>query len=181
MLLLRFPILQHLHQVGDFPCSSGVSGVGSRSGTCPVAMPIIDLASWLGSRGVFSWASDKVESAFAQAPLPEPVSVPPPNQGDNCRHGGDATGTLFAASRAALFKLTHYPREGRDQLCAVQANSPKTLWGINLRYRFGIKHIGHTPHRVLSHKADEKRRPGAALRGMRQDDGSCFLYAPVGP
>src|SRR2546429_6807571 len=34
------------------PCSSGV---GSRSGFSPVAMSIIDLASWLGSRGV--WGS----------------------------------------------------------------------------------------------------------------------------
>ena len=28
-----------------------ISGVGSRSGFCPVAMSMIDLASWFGSRG----------------------------------------------------------------------------------------------------------------------------------
>jgi hypothetical protein len=37
---------------GSLPCSSGV---GSRSGFCPVAMSIIDLASWLGSLGRLGW------------------------------------------------------------------------------------------------------------------------------
>src|SRR5258705_9840592 len=34
------------------------SGVGSRSGLCPVAMSMIDLASWLGSRGRLRFALD---------------------------------------------------------------------------------------------------------------------------
>ena len=37
---------------GSLPCSSGV---GSRSGFSPVAMSIIDLASWLGSLGRLGW------------------------------------------------------------------------------------------------------------------------------
>src|SRR3954453_10174475 len=35
-------------KVGSLPCSSGV---GSRLGFAPLAMSMIDLASWLGSRG----------------------------------------------------------------------------------------------------------------------------------
>jgi len=44
------PFLPNATAAGSFPCSSGV---GSRSGFCPVAMSMIDLASWLGSRGAF--------------------------------------------------------------------------------------------------------------------------------
>jgi hypothetical protein len=44
------PFLPIATAAGSLPCSSGV---GSRSGFCPVAMSMIDLASWLGSLGRF--------------------------------------------------------------------------------------------------------------------------------
>ena len=42
------PFLPNATAAGSLPCSSGV---GSRFGFCPVAMSMIDLASWLGSLG----------------------------------------------------------------------------------------------------------------------------------
>src|SRR3954470_4240843 len=44
------PFLPIATAAGSLPCSSGV---GSRSGFSPVAMSMIDLASWLGSLGRF--------------------------------------------------------------------------------------------------------------------------------
>jgi hypothetical protein len=46
------PFLPNATAAGSLPCSSGV---GSRSGFCPVAISIIDLASWLGSLGRLGW------------------------------------------------------------------------------------------------------------------------------
>jgi hypothetical protein len=44
------PFFPNSTAAGSLPCSSGV---GSRSGVSPVAISMIRLASWLGSRGAF--------------------------------------------------------------------------------------------------------------------------------